>query len=143
MKTVLRTLWICLLLLALPVQGFAAAQMTQCGPGHGRTQHASVGGHEQARAAHAHEQHAKGLVQHDHHAHAASQPDDPSNDDSPPAAKHHCSACAACCVGLALPSSAPVVVAPPDAALHVAATGAADPVFLTSGLERPPRSPLA
>jgi hypothetical protein len=143
MKPVLRTLWICLLLLALPVQGFAAAQMMQCGPGHGRMQHASVGGHEQAQAPHAHEQHAHAQDRHDHHDHASSHADEASNDGSPPLAKHHCSACAACCVGMALPSSAPVVVAPPAAGGHVRTIGAADPIFLTSGLERPPRSPLA
>ncbi len=138
MKTALRSLWICLLLLALPVQGFAAAQMAQCGPGHGRLQHASVGGHGDGGALHTHEQHAQ-----DDHQHAASHADDASIDDSTPAAKHHCSACASCCVGLALPSSTPVVVAPSEATLHVSGGGAADPVFLTSGLERPPRSPGA
>ncbi|WP_245213343.1 hypothetical protein [Rhizobacter sp. AJA081-3] len=138
MKTAMRTLWICLLLLALPVQGFAAAQMTQCGPSHGPMQHASVGGHGDVESRHMHEQLAQ-----EHHQHAASHADDASNDGSTPAAKHHCSACVSCCVGLALPSSSPVVVAPSEATLHVAARGAADPVFLTSGLERPPRSPRA
>jgi hypothetical protein len=136
-KTALRTLWICLLLLALPVQGFAAAQMTQCGPSHGRMQHASSGAHD-------HEQHVQ--AQDHHHAHqadAAVHADDAAGDGSTPPAKHHCSACAACCVGMALPSSAPVVIAPAEAVLHRVATGAADPIFLTSGLERPPRSPLA
>jgi hypothetical protein len=139
-KTALRTLWICLLLLALPVQGFAAAQMTQCGPSHGRLQHTLASGHGEAEAVHAHEQYAQ---EHHSHQHAASQADEASNDGSTPPAKHHCSACAACCVGMALPSSAPVVIAPAEAVIHVATTGAAEPIFLTSGLERPPRSPLA
>jgi len=140
-SALLRTLWICLLLLALPVQGFAAAQMTQCGPSHGRLQHTSAGGHGEAAALHTHEQDA--LDHHSSHPQAASHADEVSSDGSAPPAKHHCSACAACCVGMALPSSAPVVIAPPEAVIHVAATGAAEPIFLTSGLERPPRSPLA
>jgi hypothetical protein len=136
-KIALRTLWICLLLLALPVQGFAAAQMTQCGPSHGRMQQASTGGHD-------HEQHAQAQDhRHAHHADAAMHADDAPGDGSTPPAKHHCSACAACCIGMALPSSALVVAAPPEAVLHVATTAAADPVFLTGGLERPPRSPRA
>jgi predicted metal-binding membrane protein len=136
MKPVLRTLWICLLLLALPVQGFAAAQMAQCGPGHGPMRHASTGGHE-------HEPHAQVQDQHEYHVHAAAHADEAPSDASTPPAKHHCSACAACCVGMALPSSAPVVIAPADAVRHGVATAVADPIFLTSGLERPPRSPLA
>lgn len=136
MKTALRTLWICLLLLALPVQGFAAAQMTQCGPGHERMQHASTVEHDHDPQAQAQDQHA-------HHAHAAAHADDAADDGSTPPAKHHCSACAACCVGMALPSSAPLVVAPAQAVRHGVTIGAADPIFLTSGLERPPRSTLA
>ncbi len=139
MKTALRTLWICLLLLALPVQGFAAARMTQCGPSHDRLQHTPASDHGEAEAMHAHEQHAH---HHSHH-HAASQADEASNDATTPPAKHHCSACASCCVGMALPSSTPVVITPAEAVIHVAASGAAEPIFLTSGLERPPRSPLA
>lgn len=137
MKIALRSLWICLLLLALPVQGFAAAQMSQCGPGHGRMQHASTAGHDHGQHAHAQDH------QHEHHADAAMHADDAPGDGSTPPAKHHCSACAACCVGMALPSSAPVVIAPAETVLHRVAAGAADPIFLTSGLERPPRSPLA
>lgn len=128
MNPVLRTLWICLLLLALPVQGFAAARMMQCGPGHARMQHtdgtAQHDGHEH----------------HDHQAESPSQADDMSQHGSLPAAKHHCSACAACCVGMALPSSAPVLATPLESLPLVAATGGPDPVFLTSGLERPPRT---
>ena len=85
-------------------------------------QHASVGGHGDVESRHTHEQQGQ-----DHHQHAASHADDASNDGSTPAAKHHCSACVSCCVGLALPSSAPVVFAPSEATLHVAARGAADP----------------
>lgn len=127
---VVRSLWICLLALALPVQGFAAAQMMPCGPAHESMHDARMHAHEPA---------------HDHgdqvalHAHADAAAQDPSS----PLAQHSCSACAACCVGMALPSSAPVLAAPAESAMRDTAGGAAEPVFLTSGLERPPRPVLA
>jgi hypothetical protein len=126
----LRTLWICWLALALPVQGFAAAQMLQCGPAHARMHVAVSTVHE-----HTHD--------HAHHGAATAHHDDTSPDPSSALAKHSCSACAACCVGLALPSSAPLLTTPTEAAIRDTGAGAPEPVFLTSGLERPPRPALA
>lgn len=109
-----------LLALALPLQGWAAASMLGCGPGHEPPAVQVMEGHGQ-HADHAH-----------HH------------DDSDAAASTtSCSACAACCVGFALRAQAPQVAEPPagQAAPVLPATTAVS--FVTGGPERPPRAAFA
>jgi hypothetical protein len=124
-------LWICLLLLALPLQGLAAATMVFCAPGH----HGS--------SAAAGEEHA-------HHAseHASMPASSPDHADSEAPAKHlragtmKCSACASCFF-TAVPSAA-LVFEPPEfgPATFVALVPVVAP-FIAAGPDRPPRSFLA
>jgi hypothetical protein len=137
-----RAIWRCLLVwltvLAMPIQGIAAAGMLHCGPGlPGVPQH-----HAQAAP---HEHHADDAGAHAHHHGTAQQeadaPDAP--DTFSGQADHHCSACAACCLGAALPASVmqlPVadVSCAPELAPAVALVS-----FIAAGPERPPRHPLA
>jgi len=129
-----------LLIAAVPVQGFAAALMVNCGPQHHGAAQPSVratevqGQHQHAHAArdahHAHE-----------HAWAAdtAQAHAPQDADAEPAAKATCSACAACCIGIALTSSTalPPVIAPSSPPRLEATDPAVD--IVASGPERPPR----
>jgi len=158
MGQVLRTVLICLLALAVPAQGMAAATMLHCGPGH-----------HGAQAAHSKVQALPDLLQalpggrevHGHELGHASDPGTVSDirqnatlTDAPDAAQtdnatdavkavktasQKCSACASCCGALALPGSAampPMVYAARETtalALPVAASVVVD------GPERPPR----
>jgi hypothetical protein len=123
-----------LLAFALPMQGWAAATMTHCGPSHHRTAAMAMESHE----GHVHEvalptvaDPSDGLDPSDHEQH---QPDHISS--------LKCSACATCCMGSGLPSAAQTVHAmdrPHSAQATIQVTHA---VFLTSGLDRPPRPSL-
>ncbi len=149
MKFVARIVLAWLVVVALPVQGFAAAAMLSCGPGHGRMAGA-------VEAGHAHVSHgAHGTVEPEAIARAmapgAMASEAAAPDASNPDASAHlavagafkCSACAACCVATALPAS-PVVVA----ALRPAAEAIPERLqpsgdFVFERLEHPPRGLLA
>lgn len=129
MRSFWRLLLMCLMAVALPVQGYAAAGAVHCAAMHERM-------HATAAAEHHHDDGA--MASHHHEAVA----DDHDSGKGGPAG-FKCSACAACCVALGLPSSAldlPAVRADSAAPGIVSASPAA---FLTSGPERPPRHPLA
>jgi hypothetical protein len=125
-KSILRSLLVCFLLMALPFQAFASASMrpvvSQQPPCHQQVAQASMDGmhHEQVK-------HAQ--VKHDH----VDKHD-----------KSKCGACAACCVGAAmaaglplkLPLAPPQFVSIPFRAGHLPSV---DPVLP----ERPPRPLLA
>lgn len=122
MSSLLRSMLMCLLVLALPVQGVVAATMQFCAAAH-RSQPMSA----DTAAEHA----ALG------HVHTAAAVDA----DAQPSAQS-CSACAACCAASA-PPGAPFEVprveplvepAPVAASIYSGPIGA--------GLERPPKSPL-
>jgi hypothetical protein len=125
MNRAFRTFMLWLLVMAIPVQGFAAATMSSCGSFHAAPWAAS---HEDASK-----------HRHMHH-HEADAHDDHASPGHGKLATSSCSDCAACCIGTAvLPSvlawapfhgrSEPVIVAPPSfAACHIPATP-----------ERPPR----
>ena len=108
----IRLFLLCLIALALPLQGIAAATLSSCDHRAPMT-HGAAHDHA-AMPAHA-------------HAHAAVE-------------KSGCSACAACCVGLAIASTLPDIPVPllPPATLHAVddprRTGTPPAV-----LERPPR----
>ena len=129
-----------LLALAVPAQGFAAASMLNCRPGH----HGTVSG--QARADHHHDAHG-----HDGAADADEASANVASSDSEAAPTHgihngktgSCSACASCCTVTAPPSAAPTFEAAParDVFQPLAPPGVA--AFLTDGPQRPPRSFLA
>jgi hypothetical protein len=125
------------LIVTVPVQGYAAAIMVNCGPRHQdstrqSTRVADLQGH------HAHASNVSGLA-HEHFlnvdvSHAASQqvPVEHSTNVS-------CSACAACCIGIGLPSAVmlPAVVSVSLPPLFEAAVPAVD--IVVNGPERPPR----
>lgn len=147
MSRLVRTLLMWLLVLAVPVQGTAAATMAFCGSNHhGAGQAAHL---EQPTAAvHVHEHHDDADGDH-HHAQAAHDEDATATAQAAPHAKlvhadkHKCSACASCCTVAALPSAIkafqPDLLA--DSFLPLVPRGVT--LLLPGGLERPPRFVLA
>ena len=121
-----------LLCAALPLQGASAATMALCGPG---TSHDHVAMSSTAPAS-GHEHHAAEV---DHH-HAAAEPAADAAEPSDGTGPQKCSVCASCCVGAGavqrLSFFEPVAL-PDSFALPV---GSGIAVYLTGGLERPPRS---
>jgi hypothetical protein len=129
MRSFWRLLLLCLMALALPMQGYAAAGAVHCAALHERMYAAVAADHHHGDLATAGHHHETAPGEHD------------AGKGSPAGFK--CSACAACCVALGLPSTAWV---PP--AVHAGSTGpeivsASPAAFLTSGPERPPRLFLA
>ncbi len=131
-----------LLLLALPLQGFAAATMLNCGPNHHQMWEASIG---TPAAAHEHSGHAD-------HQHpmdradpgptaASSAPDDAGSpvQQLGDLTQFKCSACAACCMGAALPTAALTFQSPPPTVAPGVSVLASHVGFLTDGPDRPPR----
>jgi hypothetical protein len=140
-----------LLVAALPVQAWAAATMVNCDPSHHQMALESVAAHEAVPHAHdsgddsmaSHSGHAHG--QHAHHG-AAAVPDadvDTDHHSLQKLGKLKCSACASCCLGVALPSPVLFFDAGVSSDTLVAGMPQAVAVFLTDGLERPPRTILA
>lgn len=132
MRSLLRFLLLCLMVVALPVQGLAATGAVHCAAMHERMQTASMHLHHDGSA-------------HDHAAADAQHEAAPASADLPQGqgGSFKCSACAACCVALGLPAGAIVLPHPPAQAFQPA-FGSRDPVaFLTGGPERPPRAFLA
>lgn len=124
MRLVPRLLLTIMLLLALPLQSFAAAAMISCAPSHhGLPTTATM--HDDAAA---HTRHHDG----DH---------DPVS--KPSHGKHACSACAACCIGGALMPSAPRLSGDLSTHLRPLPAHVTPPAFITEGTERPPRHVLA
>lgn len=131
-----------LLLLALPLQGFAAATMLNCGPNHHRMMAAAI-----AEPAEAHEHTASG--QHHHEVGRADGQHDVASVDASSDArslphldklvKFKCNACAVCCMGAAMPTAifafepfAPAMT--PESFVPTSQIG-----FVTDGPDRPPR----
>lgn len=139
MRSLLHSLFVWLLALALPLQGIAAAGMQACGPTHGHTvpvaasAHGAGHGHTGAHSVH-------GDVHAEAHVPAVEHP---SADTELPAAGHQCGACAACCPAVALPSALALPVAPASEAVVIPAAPARLASFVPPGLERPPRTLLA
>lgn len=139
---------------ALPVQGFAAAAMLSCGPGHGRTAgavevapaHVSHGAHPTAGP----EAMARATA-HDATSSEATSSEATAPDTSNPDVSAHlaaagafkCSACAACCVTTALPASPVVVTALRQAAEAIPERLQPSGDFVVERLEHPPRGVFA
>ena len=102
------------MMLALPLQGLAAAMMSNCGSAH----------HHIVQAEH--DDHAQG------HAH--------QHDAGDHASKNKCSACAACCVGAALLTTAAIAPAGRPSSEKIALVFSSRFGPVDEGLERPPRS---
>lgn len=143
MRSLWRVLLLCLMAVALPVQGFAAAGMQHCQPIHERTQTVTAPHAVHHGDAHAHP-HDTASAPQAHEAGAGAV------DHAPVAEKSHavaavakCSACAACCVGLGLPASALQLPKLPAVGPQPATIPMEAAAFLTGGLDRPPRPFLA
>lgn len=137
----IRTVLMWLLLLALPMQGYATATMVSCGPNHHRMAAAAQLVDAVSASATAHHSHHGMQGPHAHEASAVADEQDTRH--LSPASKFKCSACATCCVGAALPIT-PLVfaaAAPSGAPSSVFSIG---PIgFQTDGPDRPPRTLLA
>jgi hypothetical protein len=147
MAVLIRRLVICLLVLALPAQGLAAATLAFCGPAHhaagmslpgaaaadpGQGHHDS---HPGGGAGSAHAQHAQHAQQVDPAGHEPAAPAD--------AGSQKCSACASCCSAGAIPSALPALPEPVFATLVFPAVASRVDPFAASGPDRPPRHLLA
>ena len=155
MSTTLHRVLVYLLLLAIPLQGLAAASMAGCAPDHhdhgGWANTAVTAAANTATLAHPQRGHTHQVdTVHPHHA-AASVVDvaleamsdvDADADavmDADIAASATCSACASCCVSVALPTAAfEFAFEPPAAAAH-ARLPTVMVGFVTGGPQRPPR----
>jgi len=124
----LRIMLMWLLALAIPCQGFAAASMLNCGPGHHRAP--SAHSHD----GHAH-QHAGGPAASDHQVAKGST--------IHKAMKGSCSACSSCCTSVAIPSAAVTFEATPVNDFFDPLTPRSVASFVADGPERPPRYSLA
>jgi hypothetical protein len=139
-----RFLLLWLMLLALPMQGFAAAGMLFCGPGHhGATPQAisALADHPDGAMAHSHQHGATATSdQHSAQAHHAT-PEKPQSDplklDKVGADK--CSVCSACCNAAAMPVAAATTLAIAPQAGPIAADSVSFAGFIEGQLERPPR----
>lgn len=123
----LRMFLACLLLVAIPLQGMAAAAMLFCGPAGSSDRSAMTGAHGPKHGSGlASDEHAQHVHQHVGHGHASSDVhadiDVSANADSDGAepagstagtAGHTCSACAACCHGAAVTATVQVPTVSP------------------------------
>ena len=152
MRVLIRHLVMWLLALALPWQGAAAATGLHCA--HARSaiaapgpaaHHADHPAHE-SHGAHDHGAHHHGASATTAHPHLTSASIDapPSvHDAGAPASHDRCSACAACCPAVAMPVAALMVPGNPNVESAPPAISGVTIVFLTGGLDRPPRRFLA
>ena len=138
-----------LLVLALPVQGFAASTMLLCGAGHHSAAYATDGGNDHAGHPHGGVLDAVEAAASDVHHHAApGAPAHGQSAGSPVSAKQakvigKCSACAACCTVAVLPTAAITFTAPAPGRAPVVAVLTTRFGFFTDGPDRPPRATLA
>lgn len=137
MRSLMRLMLLCLMAVALPVQGFAATGALHCGAMHERMQ-VDTAHHHDDGAAQSHDGQHLGNP-------APAAASDGGHDDG--AARvggvFKCSACAACCVGLGLPAGALPLPQGPAESPAPGLVADAPTAFLTSGPERPPRRLLA
>jgi hypothetical protein len=159
MLRLLRIALLWLAALAVPVQGFAAATMLHCGPGHAGMDAAVTQMHEAPRS-HADGNPRRGHAAGHHHGDEDSQagpdtqaavPDDTVVDSGTgksftrlhQLAKSKCASCASCCSAPALPATPLLLGSPALGEPVTVARPVSAAVFLTDGPERPPRSFLA
>ena len=135
----LRVVLICMIVLAMPVQGIAAATMRFCAPG-GQS-HAGHGAI--AQTAHHHASAAASTAHRHHPSHAADAAGDDSKGSPGTVSKTKCSVCAVCCMAAAVAPELPTVaVIESGSTITLPASGSYVGPF-ADGLERPPRSLLA
>ena len=136
-RTVLRTVLVWLLVLALPAQGAIAATMVFCGPDHhDRAAAVATAAHEDG-AAHAH--HAAS----DKHAEEPTSNEAAAPDETAQPGMQKCSVCASCCSAAAIHDTVPKLPALEPMAAHFAALAPTIEPFAADGPDRPPRHILA
>jgi hypothetical protein len=133
MRALMRLLLLCLIAVAVPLQGFAATGAVHCAPMHDRMEAAMADHHGDRRPDHHHQPVAADHALAEHDA-TASQSG---------VGTFKCSACAACCVAMGLPAGAIALPQAPADGPLAALTSPPDVAFLTGGPERPPRPVLA
>ena len=148
MSWFVRTLLTWMLVLAVPLQGAAAATMAFCGPSHHGA--GQVGHSDPAVGVGPVDQHQGDGEADDHpHAHAVYDEGASASAQAAPQAKfvhadkHKCSACASCCAAAALPSSIATFEPPLLDDLFLPLVPRSVLLLLIDCLERPPRIVLA
>ena len=136
MSRVLRTVIACLLLVALPLQGYAAGTMLFCGGAAAGT--TVLDHHHDDATAHAH----------DHHVAPGHDADSAAADDADRSNLHDlthgtCSVCASCCSAAALPTAPLAASTDVPHSSSFPAFEHANPGHGPALLERPPRPHLA
>lgn len=125
----------CFLAAALPIQGAAATTLLHCGRDGQAVVHVHGGAHVQETNTR-----MDSASHHDHH-HEMKSTDTTRGAGTPAvAAKSGCSVCASCCIATALPAAILKFDATAHAESFATVRALVVPVFLTGGLERPPRS---
>ena len=146
MLRVLRITLMWLVAFAVPVQGYAAATMFGCGPGHHDTAgvQSEADHHDAAVPQHLHEEHAEFASGHPHDDSA--EPNHAlilkAHGTSSKVVKGPCTPCASCCVVAALPATLLVFQPIPLVDFFTLLAPRGPALFLTEGPERPPRSSL-
>lgn len=132
-----------LLLLALPLQGFAAATMVNCGPNHHRMWEASAAAQvpSHGHAGHGDPHHAMGTAEVEHTTASSAPASEGSSaaHDLGTLSKFKCSACAACCMGAALPTATLTFASVAPATVPTFFVPVSHVGFFTDGPDRPPR----
>ncbi|MDO9286904.1 MAG: hypothetical protein Q7U26_18600 [Aquabacterium sp.] len=138
-----RTLFIWLLVLAVPAQGAAAATMAFCGPNHQGSGSARV---EFSATVSKHSHHGDAEFVHEVRSGASATTvvaDDASAvAKASQAAKQKCSACASCCTMGAILTAVPVVSATDSAPTVFTTVVPTVDAFAADGPDRPPRNVL-
>jgi hypothetical protein len=133
-----RPLILWLLLLALPMQGWAVVTMLHCGSSHRTMEHAQLGvsNHPAVEQATLHG--------HDHHAaaHDVTHDSPAQLDADNEVSASQCSVCASCCSGVALLESPTVFVGASSVTASRPALSVPALSFFTGGPDRPPRLSL-
>ena len=145
MRSIWHLLLVWLTVLAMPIQGIAAGGMLHCASEAAQT-HAHV--HQQDPADEQAKAHADDVVSTSVQAPSVDgvvgEADGaPMHEAEASTTGHTCSACAACCPGAALPVSMIRWPAPDVSFAPMFAPVESSASFIASGLERPPRHPLA
>ncbi len=144
----LRIALMCLLAVALPMRGWAAMTMAQCGPSHQQMAIQTTASHHETRHAEAsaddvYETHSEHVLESSSStASVMSHVVNSSSDDAHSvhkASQFKCSVCASCCIGAGLPSAIQTVQAVDTPHSIWPAMTPATGFFLTAGLDRPPR----
>ena len=132
MKKLFRLFLLCIMFVAIPFQGFAAAAMVNCNTEH---HHVLPG-----------EQHDHDHAQVGQHEHQHSSNDKVSNHSVSKASpvtkvmKDKCSACASCCVGAALVTNSAIPPVSTPSSEKISLVFSSHFGHISDGLERPPRT---